>query len=663
VANRRQPATIARPGRKPAVELVREPARGPDRAPGGSPPSATTRSQALAKRDAQRDAVALAQRQAEADEAAEPRRYTDLLVAVGLGIGAFVLYAFTGARYPATGDTPELMTVAKIFGVAHAPGYPLLTVTAHFFGLLPIGSYTLRMSLYAATCSSGCVGVVYSTVRRLTPQRASAVGAAVGLALTPVFWQWSVVFEVFALANLLAATLAYLLVRWYQQPRRHGFLVGAAFTFGLALTNQQVILFVVPAIVFVLVARRAELIRAPRVIGYSVLALIAGVLPYIYVPIAAAQFPALNWADAQNAGNFYDLVTRVGYGSKFKLIGGGALAGGNPALRFGYLLLAIGFVVGILAVFGLVYAYRNQRWYFWFTVIAFGFTGALFQFPANINLDHPNSGLFVLERFFLLPLVLIAPLAGLGIAQLGEWLTARTGRPARLTQLIAVIAMAGSLVVAVHNYSRIDLSSDRIAQQYALDLLNGLPKNDVLVANGDETLGPLWYVQRVEHVRPDVFIVLSAGVPVPWYETEMRAAGLSVPEHATMLSFREANISRPFDFAGSVNDDGSLNGKFYVYPNGLTKNVLAEAVDKSTDQLIADNTAKLATYHIPANHGLKSRSFDPTIRSDYAGVAYSVGLSLHQSGDNPQALTWYQKALTIDPGNSIITKAIADLKK
>jgi 4-amino-4-deoxy-L-arabinose transferase-like glycosyltransferase len=582
---------------------------------------------------------------------------------VGLGLGAFVLYAFTGARYPATGDTPELMTVAKIFGVAHAPGYPLLTLTAHFFGLLPIGPYALRMSLYAATCSSACVGVVYSTVRRLTPQRACAVGAAVALALTPVFWQWSVVFEVFALANLLAATVAYLLVRWYLQPRRHGFLVGAAFTFGLALTNQQVILFVVPAIGYVLIARRAELLQAPRVIGYGALALIAGLLPYVYVPIAAARFPALNWADAQTPGNFYDLVTRVGYGSKFKLIGGGALAGGNPAVRFVYLLIATGFVLGILAAIGLVYAYRRQRWYFWFTVIAFAATGALFQFPANIKLDPVNSGLFVLERFFLLPIVLIAPLAGLGIAQIGASVTVRTGRSARLTRLVAVVAIAGAIVIAGHNYSRIDLSSDRIAQQYAVDLLDGLPRNDVLVANGDETLGPLWYVQQVEHVRPDVFIVLSAGVPVPWYETEMRAAGLSVPEHATMLSFREANMSRPFDFAGSVNDDGSLNGKFYVYPNGLTKNLLAEAINKSTDQLIADNTAKLATYHVPASHGLKSRSFDPTIRSDYAGVPYSVGLSLHQSGDNSQALTWYQKALAIDPGNSIIKNAIKDLTK
>ncbi len=157
---------------------------------------------------------------------------------------AFVFYFFTAARYPATGDTPELITVAKILGVAHAPGYPLLTVTAHVFGWLPFGSYALRMSLYSAACSSACVGVVYSTIRRLTPARTGAVAGAIALALTPVFWQWAVVFEVFALAGLLAAVLVYLLVRWYQQPWRSGFLIGAAFTFGLALTDQLSILFV-----------------------------------------------------------------------------------------------------------------------------------------------------------------------------------------------------------------------------------------------------------------------------------------------------------------------------------------------------------------------------------------------------------------------------------
>ena len=178
--------------------------------------------------------------------------------------------------------------------------------------------------------------------------------------------------------------------------------------------------------------------------------------------------------------------------------------------------MAIGVVLGLLAIAGLVYAYRNQRWYFWFSLVAFAFAGALFQIPANISTARPDTALFVLQRFFLLPIVLLAPLAGLGVTQIGEWASHRASQRGPVTMVVAVAALSVSVILAVVNFNAIDLSRNRIADQYARDILGGLPQHDVLIANGDETIGPLWYVHYVEHVRPDVSIVLSSGLPVGW---------------------------------------------------------------------------------------------------------------------------------------------------
>ena len=187
--------------------------------------------------------------------------------------------------------------------------------------------------------------------------------------------------------------------------------------------------------------------------------------------------------------------------------------------------------------------------------------------------------------------------------------------------------------------------------------------NDILVANGDETLGPLWYVQHVEHVRPDVSIIFSSALPAQWYDTVLRSHGLKVPADPTMLTFREANASRPFDYAGPVANDGSFNGKYYVYADGLSDNILPEAVNKSPDQLAADNAAKLASYHVPSYKHIKDRSFESTILDHYADIPSAVAQQYQQLKLDAQALTWYQKALAIDPDNATIKKAIAALSK
>ena len=82
--------------------------------------------------------------------------------------------------------------------------------------------------------------------RRLGASRAGAAIAGLVLALHPIVWEWSLAIEAFALNAALALAIVYFLVRWHQQPQRVVFLILAALCGGLASSNHQTIVFLVP---------------------------------------------------------------------------------------------------------------------------------------------------------------------------------------------------------------------------------------------------------------------------------------------------------------------------------------------------------------------------------------------------------------------------------
>ncbi|MBV9619304.1 MAG: DUF2723 domain-containing protein, partial [Verrucomicrobia bacterium] len=179
-----------------------------------------------------------------------PTNLKNWLGAVAVTLAAGTLYFFTAARDIVVGDTPELITAAATLGVAHAPGYPLFTMLAHLFSLIPLGTIPFRVNLLSVVCDAFTVGVVYLIAVHLSRSRIAAALAALALAVNPVFWEWSLAAEVFPLNNLLAATLILLLVIWHDEPQRTGFLIGAFFVAGLGLTNHQTIVLLGPALCF-----------------------------------------------------------------------------------------------------------------------------------------------------------------------------------------------------------------------------------------------------------------------------------------------------------------------------------------------------------------------------------------------------------------------------
>ncbi len=307
------------------------------------------------------------------------RDWRTIIVGAAVSLAALLLYLATAARDVMTLDTPDFLIAAKTLGIAHAPGFPLLDFLGYLFTWLPVGSTAFRIDLLAVLCSTATVALVYATVWRLVNLRIPAATAGLALAFTPLFWRWSLQAEIFPLNNLLVVLTIYLLVRWHQNPSNRRYIVGGALAYGLAVSSQGTAVLLMPAIVWMLWLHRRELNEQRKIIVYAVVAFLCGFLPYLYVPLVAAGHSPINWDYVRSVSSFMRLVLRDDFGGPLSQ-GAKGPTGSNAAVRMVYMIRAIGVVVGVSSVIGMVYAFRRLRWYFWFVALAFGVTGVVYMF-------------------------------------------------------------------------------------------------------------------------------------------------------------------------------------------------------------------------------------------------------------------------------------------
>ncbi len=258
--------------------------------------------------------------------------------------------------------------------------------------------------------------------RRAFQLVAAAVGALL-LAFSSVFWAYSVVAEVFALNNLLAALLLFVGCEWCRRPDRVRLLWLLALLLGLAFSNQQTIVLLVPALAVLGLRgwRRVSLRTAAVALG----ALVAGLLPYLYLPIAASADPAMNWGDPTSWTRFVNDVTRGDYGTTTLVAGGRS---GSIATNLGQLWAGLvhGFVYAgiLLAIAGIWWAWQHRRLEGVALVVGFIVAGPLFQAYTRTAYPDPlTKG--IVARFYILPSIPLAILAALGSWWVLAWLDRR----------------------------------------------------------------------------------------------------------------------------------------------------------------------------------------------------------------------------------------------
>jgi len=100
--------------------------------------------------------------------------------------------------------------------------------------------------------------------------------------LSPLVWLYSVQAEVFAMNNMFASLLLYLIIR-FNETRNPAVAYLGAFTIGVGLTNQHtLVLYAVPVVVWALLQDRGALC-APRHFAVMTALGLIGLVPYVFL--------------------------------------------------------------------------------------------------------------------------------------------------------------------------------------------------------------------------------------------------------------------------------------------------------------------------------------------------------------------------------------------
>jgi hypothetical protein len=588
----------------------------------------------------------------------------DERIALVVAVIAGAIYTATAARDVVVGDSGEFLAAAARLGVAHPPGYPLLVLLGHAFSWLPIGPLAFRINFLAVVCGASTVGLVCATALRLGASRIAAVVAALALALDPLFWEWSLAIEAFPLNNLVAAALVYCLVRWHARPDASKFLVAAALLGGLGAANHLTAVFLTPFVAVVMWHRRSSL-RVTTLLA-CVGAVLVGLIPYVYIPWAAARDPFLNWGNISSASALVRHFLRADYGTGRLVAEGGSP--GDPFERIIALAASFTLLEGVLVVAGFVRAWRAVRWYFWGCLLSALLAGPAFAAYANVDLENPVA-LWVLRRFFLLPHVLVAPLAGLGFASFAGVVTSRIPRQRRLADVtLASLALLLIAVPAALRYRAIDQHDNHVTRRFAEDVLRSVPPRSVLLGNGDEIAFPVAYLQAVENQRPDVTLVMLGLFRGPWYVTQLRRRDptLVIPfeqydpgrPRGTLRAFVDANPARTFELVGPPTDS-SLDAAYWVYRRGLVAEIEPMARDIGIGEAERENDRLMGSYRPPNASKIRRNTFEISYLQKYAGAAAAMGDQYASQHLDAPAEAWYRRALAIDPEAADVQAALA----
>ncbi len=277
---------------------------------------------------------------------------------LGPHAGWLVVAAAAIAWHAAAGahvfDAGELVQAGFQLGGSHPPGQPLHALLAKAATLVPLGPVPWRMAwvsaagaVAAAWLAGRITGLLLEQldVRRGALARLAPDATALAVLLSgPVLRQAARV-EVYGIALSLTLLSLYALLRWAgpEGPERGRALRVAALAAGLAAAvHPPHALAAVAVGLGLLLARRRDVLRSPRALGWAALGFVAAVLfSYSFLPGRAAAGAPM-WGDPSTPGGLWDYVTARAYQQNLGSVDGSITTHLGSGLR--YVAVASGLV-------------------------------------------------------------------------------------------------------------------------------------------------------------------------------------------------------------------------------------------------------------------------------------------------------------------------------
>jgi Protein of unknown function (DUF2723) len=590
-----------------------------------------------------------------------------LLIPLLLFIGTFLIYTRNLSPSVYGGDAGDFLSAAITKGVSHPSGYPLYTMLGELALLLPLTkSPAWKMGLVSVVLSSFSVVTFYFISKRLTKDKIVAFISSLTLAFTYTFWLYSEFTEVFALHVLLMLALIYFTIV-YMEEKSTKVLYLLALLAGLSLTNNlSIVLILLPIGILILIANYKILIKI-RLLIKLFLMFLMGLTPYLYIPIAAAKNPYMNWGNAINFKNFIALVFRLeyGWGSGLKYQTDYVLT--QLTTYATYLTTYISPLTVFFASLGVIFLILKKKY-----KLLFLFLG-LFVLTGPFYIIYSKAPILILgdfaavEKFYLPSVVSLTLLYPFGIVLISKVSTKLLRKPSLklfIKQVIYFVITLITVTFFIINEGKTNLSDCYIGDYLGKDILQSVPENSILLLSDDAMDFNSIYIQQAFKLRKDVDIVGKHNTFQVLFEDPSQKKGVyyqidpsSINNKMLLPLIANAMLTRPVFSAEKLEFKvGQKELKSIVaIPHGLLFKLVFEDqnLQKEEDYLNEVNTV-LTRYHyddLNYNSYLVNNSFVLShIRRIYAFAYINTSKYLfNRYGDKERSAEFAKKAFKIDP--------------
>jgi len=257
---------------------------------------------------------------------------TRLWVGLGIFLAAFIVYLRTMAPTASFWDCGEFITISKILGIPHPPGYPLYAIVGRVtIMMLPFfKEAAYRVNMLSPFFSALTIAMVYLlTVKLIVVWKGepkdnldelmlhlAGASAALFLAFSPTWWDNSIEAEVYGMAMFVMSVTVWLALRWRDQIGQVGnrkmlLLIVYLFTLGIA-GHMSTLLAAGPILLFILLVDWKALIDW-KFLGWSAALIFAGITINYYLLLRANLDPALNMCNPRNWDSLMYVLQRKQY--------------------------------------------------------------------------------------------------------------------------------------------------------------------------------------------------------------------------------------------------------------------------------------------------------------------------------------------------------------
>lgn len=557
--------------------------------------------------------------------------------AVLTGLVVFIVYATTLAPSVVEIDSGELATVQVLLGIAHPTGYPLFTLLGHLFSLLPFHFskiYQLNL-LTAVWCSLAAMvftvsckvildnisffAIIPSSHKaklskkelkkkgktdKLQTSRnvigiieeplkyTAAVLSGLMLGFDKTFWNQGNAVEVYSLQAFMFTLIIWALLKAYIAPADDKGVTKRWLIFAgilaLSFTNHLTTLFVLPATAYLYFEKfRFKKYSIKRLI-IMILAVFLPILIgiYLYLPIRAAQNPALNWGNPVD----YERLMRHVSGWQFQVWFFKSTDVMKKQLDYYFSNLFSEFNLCLLiCIGGIVISYIKARKFFIFNLILFVFS----------LLYASNYDIVDIDSYFLLTYISLTFFGLFGIV----WILLNLHFKKYSHSIAAAVVFLFIITELTFNYKENDLKDVYCFEDYSKSVLNSVKPNSIIFSySWDILVSPSCYFQLIEHYRQDVVVIDKELLRRSWYYNQINTRNPKVITNmkGDIKTFLDALV--PFERSEAF-DANLLEAAYRKIMTDLVATNIGSREFYISPELV-DNEMKKGEFVLPAGYTL-----------------------------------------------------------